>query len=133
MPDNPDFGTFSCFAERPLNDMPADQWAAYAFTMERRGQIPGPHKIWLANPKLKVQAQIAGLPTAFDDARQQVVREVASVLIAPRVVPTGLCRGAVDLLGDAGLVDLTVLIGYFTGVSLTLRACVPPNATGLNR
>lgn len=47
---------------------------------------------------------------------------------------TALYRRAVDLLGDAGLVVLTVLIGYFTGVSLTLRAYdVPSDATGLQR
>ena len=46
----------------------------------------------------------------------------------------GLYRRAVSLLGDAGLVDLAVLIGYFTAISLTLRAYdVPSNATGLKR
>ena len=82
----------------------------------------------------QVQALIAGLPTSFEDARQQVVYEITSALIAPRVVPTGLYRRAVDLLGDAGLTDLTVLIGYFTAVSLTLNAYdVPADAIGLER
>ena len=88
-------------------------------------------------PAEKLQALIAGLPTSFDDGRQQVVYEVASALIAPRIVPTGLYRRALELIGHAGhagLTDLTVLLGYFTCVSLTLRAYdVPSDATGLER
>src|ERR1700688_4420337 len=68
-------------------------------------------------PPEKAQALIAGLPTSFEDPRQQVVYEMTCALIAPRVVPTGLYRRAVKLLGHAGLTDLTVLIGYFTSVS----------------
>jgi 4-carboxymuconolactone decarboxylase len=83
-------------------------------------------------PPEKVQALIAGLPTSFEDPRQQVVYEITSALIAPRAVPTGLYRRAVNLLGDAGLTDLTVLIGYFTGVSFTLTVYdVPSSATGV--
>ncbi len=85
-------------------------------------------------PPEKVQALIAGLPTSFADPRQQVVYEITSALIAPRVVPHGLYRRAIDLLGDVGLTDLTVLLGYFTSVSLTLNAYdVPSNAVGLER
>ena len=47
-----DFGTFGRFEETPVADMPADMKDAYGFTMELRGQVPGPHKIWLANPAL---------------------------------------------------------------------------------
>jgi 4-carboxymuconolactone decarboxylase len=48
--------------------------------------------------------------------------------------PTGLYRRAVDLLGDAGVTDLTTLIGYYTTVSLTLAAYnVPADAVGLKR
>ena len=32
----------------------------------------------------------------------------------------GFIQGAFDLLGDAGLTDVTVLIGYFTSVSMTV-------------
>ena len=85
-------------------------------------------------PPEKLQALIAGLPTFFDDPRQQVIYEMTLALIAPRVVPTGLYQRAVELLGDKGLTDLTVLIGYFTCVSLTLRAYdVPSNAVGVER
>jgi 4-carboxymuconolactone decarboxylase len=48
----------------------------------------------------KVQALIAGLPTSFDDPRQQVFYELSSALIGPRVVPQGLYQRARELLGD---------------------------------
>jgi 4-carboxymuconolactone decarboxylase len=80
----------------------------------------------------KVQALIAGLPTSFDDPRQQVVYHLTSALIGPRVVPQGLYQRARELLGDKGIVDVTVLLGWFTGVSLTLAAYdVPSHTAGL--
>jgi 4-carboxymuconolactone decarboxylase len=154
-----------------------------------RGLVPGPHKIWLANPALsqtivptgayfqtrsslskseieiatniingrwgaayandehekigveqghlapeKVAALIAGLPTAFDEPREQMVYELASALAAGRVIPLDLLTRAQGLLGDAGIVDLTVLMGWFTMVSLTLMTYdVPSNAVGLDQ
>jgi 4-carboxymuconolactone decarboxylase len=188
MSEATDFGTFGRFEETYVDDMPADMKGAYDFTMKLRGLVPGPHRIWLANPELsktvvpigayyqtrstltkpeieiatnlvngrwlaaysnyehemigeagglppeKVEAMIAGLPASFDDPRQQVVYELASALIAPRVVPKGLYQRAKTLLGDAGIVDVTMLLGWFTGVSLTLMAFdVPSNAIGLNQ
>jgi 4-carboxymuconolactone decarboxylase len=184
MSNSPDFGTFGRYRETPVDEMAADMKAAYEHTKQLRGMVPGPHKIWLANPALsetivptgvyfqtqstltkaeieivtnlingkwcaaygnyeheiiggflgglapeKVQALIAGLPTWFDDPREQVVYELTTALISPRVVPLGLYRRAEDLLGDAGIVDVTVLIGWFTAVSMTLAAYdVPSNA-----
>ena len=189
MADNPDFGTFGRYRETPVDRMPEDMKTAYDFTMTLRGLVPGPHRIWLANPKLsrtivptgayfqaestltkaeieiatnvinghwraaygnyehekiaveegglapeKVVALIAGLPTAFDDPRQQIVYEMATTLAAARVVPLGLFRRARDLLGDAGIVDVTALMGWFTAVSLTLMVYdVPADALGLDR
>lgn len=189
MADDPDFGTFGRFRETPVSDMSPEMKDAYDFTMALRRQVPGPHKIWLANPKLsktivptgayyqtestlskaeieivtsvinsrwlaaygnyehekigedagrlepeKVQALIANLPTSFDDPRQQVVYKLATTLAQPRVVPTGLYKRAKELLGDAGIVDVTVLMGWFTAVSLTLNAFdVPSDAVGLKQ
>jgi 4-carboxymuconolactone decarboxylase len=189
MTDHPDFGTFGRFTETPVADMPRDMKRAYDVTRSLRGLVPGPHKIWLANPALsetivptgayfqtrstltkaeieiatnvinghwraayanyeheiigvrqggldpeKVAALVAGLPTGFDDPRQQVVHELASTLAAARVVPRGLFRRARDLLGDAGIVDVTALMGWFTSVSLTLMAFdVPSDAIGLDQ
>ena len=73
-------------------------------------------------PAEKVQALVAGLPTSFGDPRQQIIYEITQTLIAPRRLPEGLYKRGLELLGDAGLTDLTVLIGYFTSVSMTLAA-----------
>jgi 4-carboxymuconolactone decarboxylase len=190
--DNPhtgDSGTFGRFVETPVDDMSDSMREAYDTTLKLRGLVPGPHKIWLANPTLlttivptggyfqtesslskaeieittnvinghwgaaysnheheiigigqghlpadKVAALIAGLPTSFVDSRQQVVYELAFTLAAARVIPQGLFRRAQELLGDAGIVDVTVLMGWFTAVSLTLMAYdVPSNAVGLDQ
>ncbi len=189
MSRDPELGTFGRFVETPVEQMDAVTRAAYDLTRELLGLVPGPHRIWLANPALaetiapvgayfqarstltkaeieiatcvvtgrwrasyatsdherisedvggldprEVQALITGLPAAFDDVRQQVVYELASALLAARVVPLGLLRRARDLLGDAGIVDMTVLLGWITAVSLTLTAYnVPSDATGLDQ
>ena len=81
-----------------------------------------------------MEALIADLPTAFDDPRQQVVYELATTLAKPRIVPLGLFKRAQALIGEAGIVDVTVLMGWFTAVSLTLNAFdVPSNAVGLDQ
>jgi 4-carboxymuconolactone decarboxylase len=184
-----DFGTFGRFEETPVAEMPPQMKQAYDRTLSLRGLVPGPHKIWLANPELsrtivptgayfqtrstltkaeieiatnvinghwraayanyeheiigteqgglapdKVAALITGLPTSFEDARQQIVYELATTLASARTVPQGMFRRARDLLGEAGIVDVTTLMGWFTGVSFALMAFdVPANATGLDQ
>ena len=74
------------------------------------------------------------MPTHFDDAREQVVYELATTLAKPRIVPVGLFKRAQGLIGDAGIVDVTTLMGWFTAVSLALNAFdVPSNAVGLKQ
>ncbi|MGA6152742.1 carboxymuconolactone decarboxylase family protein [Stenotrophomonas sp. NPDC087984] len=187
--DPEDFGTFGRYVETPVDEMPPEMRGAYEYTRRLRGLVPGPHRIWLANPELltaivptgayfqtdsslskaeieivtnvvtghwlsayatyehekigvalggldprQVEALIAGLPTSFDDPRQQLVYELASSLVGPRVIPTGLYRRAKGAIGDQGIVDVTVLMGWFTGVALTLAAFdVPSNAVGLDQ
>jgi pimeloyl-ACP methyl ester carboxylesterase len=52
MSEATDFGTFGRFEETSVSDMPRDMKEAYDFTMKLRGLVPGPHRIWLANPEL---------------------------------------------------------------------------------
>ena len=189
-PSNPaDFGTFGRYREVPVDQMQPAMRAAYDATMTLRGIVPGPHRIWLANPALsetivpvggyyqkhstltkaeieivtnlitarwrsayasyehekigqqqghlppdKVQRMIAGLPVAFEDPREQAVYELGAALVEQRIVSLGLYNRARDLLGDAGLVDVAVLIGWFTMVSMTLAVYdVPANAMGLKQ
>ena len=186
-----DFGTFGRYREVSVADMPADMREAYEFTKQLRGLVPGPHRIWLANPALSktivptglyfqrnssltkgeieivtnlvnarwlsayasyeheaigaeqgqlapetVERMVAGLPVSFDDPREDVVYQVAYALVQPRLVSLGLYRTARERIGDAGLVDVAVLIGWFTMVCMTLAAFdVPANAdaTGLEQ
>ena len=187
--DAGDFGSFGRYEEVPVAHMSPEMNEAYEYTMQLRGIVPGPHKIWLANAVLsrtivpvgayyqkqstltKAEIEIvtvltnarwhstygtyehekiaeklghipaettgrliAGLPAQFSDPREQVVYELACALLQPRIVPVGLYKRAKDALGDAGVVDVTVLIGWFTIVSMTLNAYdVPANATGLDQ
>jgi 4-carboxymuconolactone decarboxylase len=189
MSEQSDFGSFGRFIETPLERMSPDMKDAYEFTKRLRGIVPGPHRIWLANPRLsktiaptgayyqthstlkkseieivtnlitarwmsayasyehekigveqghlppeKVERIIAGLPVSFEDCREEVVYQLASALTVPRLVSLSLYRRANELIGDAGIVDVAVLIGWFTMVAATLNAFdVPANAVGLDQ
>lgn len=85
-------------------------------------------------PTEKVERMIIGLPVSFDDPRQQAIYDVSTALLNSRYVPKGLYDRAVKLLGNKGVTDLTVLIGYFTMVSLPLMFHdVPSHAEGMRR
>jgi 4-carboxymuconolactone decarboxylase len=85
-------------------------------------------------PAEKVERMIIGLPVSFDDPRQQAIYDVSTALLNSRYVPRGLYDQAVKLLGNNGVTDLTVLIGYFTMVSLPLMFHdVPSHAEGIKR
>jgi 4-carboxymuconolactone decarboxylase len=87
-----------------------------------------------AIPAEKVERMIVGLPVSFEDSRQQVVYEVTTALIHSRYVPKGLYERAVKELGNNGVTDLAIILGYFTMVAFTLMFHdVPSLAEGLNR
>lgn len=81
-----------------------------------------------------VEAIMAGLPTSFVDAREQMVYEMAMALANERLVPQGLYDRAVALLGHTSITDVIVLMGYYTCVSLTMNFyAVAPGTPGLAR
>jgi 4-carboxymuconolactone decarboxylase len=85
-------------------------------------------------PAEKVERMMIGLPVSFEDARQQVIYEVSTALVNSRYVPKGLYDRTVKELGNNGVTDLTVLLGYFSMVSFTLMCHdVPSNAEGIKR
>ncbi len=71
---------------------------------------------------LECIALIAGLRTSFDDPRQQIVHELATTVATPRTFPVGIFERAKELLGDKSVVEVTVLMDWFTMVSVTLMA-----------
>ena len=52
MTENSDFGTFGRYREVAVDQLAPEMKAAYEFTVGMRGHLPGPSKIWLANPRL---------------------------------------------------------------------------------
>jgi hypothetical protein len=85
-------------------------------------------------PADKVEALLSGLPTAFDDKREQVVYEMAKCLSESRWVSKGLYDRAVEALGHEGITDVITLMGFYTSVSMTLAFYdVSAGAEGLAR
>ena len=85
-------------------------------------------------PNDKVEAIRAGLPTSFDDKREQIVYEMAKCLSESRWVSRGLYDRAVEALGHVGITDVICLIGFYTSVSMTLAFYdVPAGAEGMAR
>jgi 4-carboxymuconolactone decarboxylase len=85
-------------------------------------------------PAAAVEAMISGMPTAFDDEREQIVYEMATVLAGARWVPRGLYQRAVEALGHVGITDVITLMGHYSSVAMTLAFYdVPDGATGIQR
>lgn len=106
-----------------------NQWrSAYpAAAHEKRGKE-------VALPAAAVEAMAAGLPTGFDDPREQAVYEVAVSLAGNKLISQGLYERAVAALGHEGVTDMIVLMGYYTSVSLTMNFyAVPAGSPGLAR
>jgi len=85
-------------------------------------------------PNDKVEAILSGLPTSFDDKREQVVYEMAVCLVNSRWVSKGLYDRALEALGHVGVTDVIGLMGFYATVSMTLAFYdVPAGAAGLER
>ena len=68
-----------------------------------------------------VDAIVAGHPAVLMDEREGVVYDIALALANGRLILQDLYERAVKALGDDGVTDLIVLIGYYTCVSLTMN------------
>ncbi|QKS00620.1 carboxymuconolactone decarboxylase family protein [Sphingomonas sp. CL5.1] len=87
------------------------QWRAHAAYARDAGIEPA------------VIAAIADRRTPeFVDQRQRLVYDVAIALLASARVPLALYERAVAQLGERGLVELVVLLGYYCIASFTLNA-----------
>ena len=85
-------------------------------------------------PSDKVEAILSGLPTSFDDKREQVIYEMAICLTNSRWVSKGLYDRAIEALGHVGITDVIALIGHYTSTSMVLAFYdVPAGATGMVR
>jgi len=71
-------------------------------------------------PPEMIDAVISGLPASFTNEREQVIYEMATALANSRWISKGLYDRAVKALGHIGITDVTVLMGFYTAVSLTV-------------
>jgi 4-carboxymuconolactone decarboxylase len=71
-----------------------------------------------------IDAVISGLPASFGNEREQVIYEMTS-----RWISKGLYDRAVKVFGHTGITDVTVLMGFYTAVSLTLAFYDVPAGT----
>jgi 4-carboxymuconolactone decarboxylase len=79
MPETPTFGRY---VEIPYNQMTPEQQEGYHSLLETRGQVGGPSKIWVHNPKL---AKVAGPLGAYFHpggySLSEREREIAVIII----------------------------------------------------
>ena len=84
MPDDADFGSFGRYVEIAVEQMPAEMRDAYDFTRSLRGLVPGPHRIWVANPALSKTIVPTG---AYFQAKSTLTKaeiEIVTLLITSR-------------------------------------------------
>ena len=78
-----------------------------------------------------VDAIARGEAPALDRDDERVVYEFAHELLTARRVGDERYRAAVDLLGEAGTVELVGILGYYTLVCMTLNAFEVPLGEGM--
>lgn len=79
-----DFGTFGRFSETPVTEMDPEMRSAYDYTLGLRGLVPGPHKIWLANPALSMTIVPTGAYFQTGSSLTKAEIEIATCVITGR-------------------------------------------------
>ena len=79
-----DFGTFGRYNENPFGEMTSEQRAAYDYTMKLRGQVSGPHKIWVSSPELNQAIVPVGAHYQGHSSLTKAEIEIATNLINAR-------------------------------------------------
>ena len=78
MPETPTFGRY---AEIPYDRMTPEQQEGYRSLIETRGQVGGPSKIWVHNPKLAKAAGPLGAYFRSGYSLSEREREIAVIII----------------------------------------------------
>jgi len=83
-------------------------------------------------------AQLAALKSGdgaeFGDRAQQAAHDLSLTLLRDGSVPDGLYRAAVEELGEPGVCELLILVGYYTLLAQMMNALqvgVPPGETAV--
>jgi 4-carboxymuconolactone decarboxylase len=77
----PDIPTFGRYAEIPYDRMTPGQQEGYRSLIETRGQVGGPSKIWVHNPKLAKAAGPLGAYFRTGYSLSEREREIAVIII----------------------------------------------------
>jgi hypothetical protein len=106
MAENSDFGNFGRYQETPINEMSPAMKDAYDFTKKLRGLVPGPHKIWLANPTLLMCPQMR---SAFSNKENTMTKKTIELggrtpLSAPASLSPGQQKPLAAKLEDGSLI-----------------------------
>lgn len=73
-------------------------------------------------PQAVIDAVLVAQAPAFDDPRDAAVYEYTRQLLQHGVVDAAAYAQALSLFGEAGTVELTAIVGYYSMVALTLNA-----------
>ena len=73
-------------------------------------------------PQSIIDALLVAAPPLFDDIKDGAVYEYARQLLQRGVVKEAAYQEVLALLGEAGTVELTAIIGYYSMVAMTLNA-----------
>jgi 4-carboxymuconolactone decarboxylase len=79
-----EFGAFGRYEETPVDKMSPKMSDAYEFTRKLRGMVPGPHRIWLANPELSKTIVPTGAYYQTQSTLTKAEIEIATNLINGR-------------------------------------------------
>ena len=77
-----------------------------------------------------IESVKAEIPPDFSNSTEAVVYNLARELLDEHHVSDHLYNDAVELLGEAMVVELVILLGYYTLVSMTLNVFEVPVPTG---
>ena len=73
-------------------------------------------------PQMVIDAMLVAAPPVFEDATDAAVYEYARQLLQNGAVDEPAYQQVLAMYGEAGTVELTAIIGYYTMVSMTLNA-----------
>ena len=73
-------------------------------------------------PQAVIDALLVAAPPRFDDIRDGAVYEYARQLLQRGVVGEAAYQEVLAMFGEAGTVELTAIIGYYSMVAMTLNA-----------
>lgn len=73
-------------------------------------------------PQGVIDAMLVAAPPVFDDASDAAVYEYARQILQQGVVDEPAYQNVLGLFGEAGTVELTAIVGYYSMVAMTLNA-----------